>query len=318
MLAPKYQKLSPSSARRAQPFEINPYDLSVEIEHVLGKDDAAVIYRGTLKSLNNATKKSGYSQVAIKISHPPITPRSRRVFVNEIEALKTLNPNSHIMTMIGYMNTETDLMIVSELCQFGTLGALVHAHPCHYARHELCPTPSCFNTEELLSFFWQIADGLSFMSSNGIVHRDIVSENIFITDNLVAKVGGFKRCMIKTRAGDAEQQLPFYNQSIESLVEGEYSEKSDVWQFGNLLFEVFSGGYLPYYDLSKAQMLKMFDVNERPQPEDTCPEVVSNLIDHCWKTDSDRRPSFSQLKSLIATTFIRSRSPRNSSLSRSP
>ncbi|CAD5226839.1 unnamed protein product [Bursaphelenchus xylophilus] len=310
MLAPKYQKLSPCSERRIQPFEINPYDLSVEIEHVLGKDGNSVIYRGLLRSIKS--NKSSYSQVAIKISYPPITPKSRKAVANEIQALKTLKHNSHILSMVGYMNTETDLMIVSEFCQLGHLGGLIQSHPCHYANQELCSTVICFNAEELLSFFWQIADGLSFMTANEILHRDIAAENIFITDNMVAKVGGFKRCMIKRQIGDHDEELPFWNQAVETLLKGEYSEKSDVWQFGNLLFEVFSGGSLPFGDLSKEQIIQMFAENERPRPVRACPDIVSDLIDQCWKTDVDRRPSFSQLKSLIAATFIKSRSPKSS------
>lgn len=92
----------------------------------------------------------------------------------------------------------------------------------------MCPLRECFTTNDLLSFSWQIVDALSYMTSNDIVHRDVSAENCLLTENFVAKLSGFKRCMIKKRMGDADEDLGYQNKAIETVIQGEYSEKTDV------------------------------------------------------------------------------------------
>lgn len=58
---------------------------------------------------------------------------SRRVFAHEVEALKRVHLNPHVLSLLGYLSSPSDLMLVTEFCALGGLDRLLDQHPCHYA-----------------------------------------------------------------------------------------------------------------------------------------------------------------------------------------
>jgi len=86
--------------------------------------------------------------------------------------------------------------------------------------------------------------------------------------------------------------------AIESLANGCFSEKSDIWSFGILLYEFFSLGKKPYTD-DKCESLLQFllDGNRLPRPE-MATDPIYTLMKDCWLTDPCDRPTFAFLSSV--------------------
>jgi serine/threonine protein kinase len=55
-----------------------------------------------------------------------------------------------------------------------------------------------FEEELILGWFTQICLGLRYMHQRNIIHRDISTENVFITDDNTAKIGNFEQCLFLT------------------------------------------------------------------------------------------------------------------------
>lgn len=71
--------------------------------------------------------------------------------------------------------------------------------------------------------------------------------------------------------------------------------------FGVLLFELMTFGQLPYVDGDPTDMkdyLLQRNIMSKP-PE--CPDDVYQLMTQCWKFAPEDRPSFTVLKSALAT-----------------
>jgi serine/threonine protein kinase len=90
--------------------------------------------------------------------------------------------------------------------------------------------------------------GLNHMHTRKILHRDLKSANIFISNSGDAKIGdlGVSR-MLATHQKMAHTIVgtPFYLSP--ELCEGKpYNEKSDVWALGVIMFEMCSDGSLPF------------------------------------------------------------------------
>ncbi|MDH3725959.1 MAG: serine/threonine protein kinase [Myxococcales bacterium] len=97
--------------------------------------------------------------------------------------------------------------------------------------------------EQLLPVAQQIADALATAHAAGVIHRDLKPENLLITDNGQVKLADFGIARIPNADLTKEGQFlgtPCYA-APETLLKGEYSEKTDLFSFGAVLYEAASG-----------------------------------------------------------------------------
>ena len=82
--------------------------------------------------------------------------------------------------------------------------------------------------------------------------------------------------------------------SPEAITSGTFTEQSDVWAFGVLVWELFSYGDLPFIGKSDEQVVRHAQVEEgegltRP---DKCPDDVFLMMSSCWEYEALSRPTF--------------------------
>ncbi|XP_068175579.1 vascular endothelial growth factor receptor 2 isoform X1 [Antennarius striatus] len=154
--------------------------------------------------------------------------------------------------------------------------------------------------EDLISYSFQVAKGMEFLSSRKCIHRDLAARNILLSENNVVKICdfGLARDVYKdpdyVRKGDA--RLPLKWMAPETIFDRVYTTQSDVWSFGVLLWEIFSLGASPYpgvcIDESFCRRLKE-GTRMRP-PEYSPTEIYQTMLD-CWLDRPTDRPTFAEL-----------------------
>ena len=95
----------------------------------------------------------------------------------------------------------------------------------------------------LLEVGQQVADALSTAHAAGVIHRDLKPENLLITENGQVKLADFGIARVPNADLTKEGQFlgtPCYS-APETLKRGEYSEKSDLFSFGAVMYEAASG-----------------------------------------------------------------------------
>ena len=122
--------------------------------------------------------------------------------------------------------------------------------------------------KQLYHFFYKICKGMEFLERNKIVHGDLAARNILLHKHKsVAKVSdfGLSRSLYSSveDLANVSSGLPVRWMAPEVLKTRMVNNKSDVWSFGVLLWEVFSLGTVPYPTVSQIDM-KFIHVSQRP------------------------------------------------------
>ena len=103
-----------------------------------------------------------------------------------------------------------------------------------------------FTEEVILKIFTQICLGIQALHSLRIMHRDLKSANIFLTDENIVKVGDLNVSKLAGKDGlNYTQAGTPYFASPEVWRDKPYDFKSDIWSLGCIAYEM-TALHLPF------------------------------------------------------------------------
>jgi len=234
-------------------------------------------------------------KVAIKFLPHEVSLHSdeRERFTTEAKAAAALN-HPNIAQIYAIEETDDELFIVMEYVEGQDLREMIKAHQ-----------GKSLPIDDVLRYAEQISAALEAAHNKGVIHRDIKSSNIMITnDNRVkimdfglAKIaGGSPVTTVGTTIGTAAYISP------EQIYGNEVDNRTDIWSFGVVMYEMLTG-QLPFtgtYD----QAIMYLILNEPPlSPTELKPElppVLEILILTCLQKEPDYRfKDFGEILSLL-------------------
>jgi NIMA (never in mitosis gene a)-related kinase len=191
---------------------------------ILGKGSYGSALLVELKA--NPAKKFVVKEIAI--GH--LKPAEQKAAKTEAEVLHQM-AHSNITMYIESFVEGSKLFIVMEHADGGDLTATIQR------RKQLGHR---YPEDELMRIFVQICLALKHVHDANILHRDLKSQNIFLTMKGVVKLGDFGIAKVLDSSGDqARTQIgtPYYL-SPEICENKPYGSKSDVWSLGVVWYEL--------------------------------------------------------------------------------
>ncbi|XP_051025858.1 serine/threonine-protein kinase Nek5 [Acomys russatus] len=185
-----------------------------------------VIGEGTFGKVYLAKGKSERHHCVIKeISFA----KEQEASEKEVILLATMrHPN--IVTFFNSFQENSRLFIVMEYCDGGDLLQRIQKQQ-----------GVLFSEDQILCWFVQISLGLKHIHDRRILHRDIKSQNIFLSKNgMVAKLGDFGTARTLNNSTELAQTCagtPYYL-SPEICQNRPYNNKTDIWSLGCVLYEL--------------------------------------------------------------------------------
>jgi serine/threonine protein kinase len=157
-----------------------------------------------------------------------------------------------------------------------------------------------FSESQAANIINQIGQGLKYLHSYGIVHRDLKTENIMMTqlnDNGIIKIMDFGLSKI---VGPKEGLIDGYGTlsyvAPEVLLRDPYNKEIDIWSLGIILFLTLSG-HLPFMGSKQdaiARKIVYDDVEFDEDEWENRSQKVQDLISCCLEKKAEDRIKINQ------------------------
>ncbi|KAJ6294053.1 SERINE/THREONINE-KINASE HT1-LIKE PROTEIN [Salix viminalis] len=241
------------------------------------------IYRGIYKQID----------VAVKLVSQPEEDESLAAmlenhFISEVALLFRLrHPN--IITFVAACKKPPVFCIITEYLAGGSLRKFLHQQEPHSVPLNL-----------VLKLALDIAHGMQYLHSQGILHRDLKSENLLLGEDMSVKVADFGISCLESQCGSAKGFTGTYRwMAPEMIKEKHHTKKVDVYSFGIVLWELLTA-MTPFDNMTPEQAaFAVCQKNARPPLPPKCPLAYSHLINRCWSSNPDKRPHFDEIVAIL-------------------
>ncbi|XP_023246636.1 vascular endothelial growth factor receptor 1-like [Copidosoma floridanum] len=158
-------------------------------------------------------------------------------------------------------------------------------------------------TQDLISWAFQVACGMEFISQRKVAHGNLAVRNILLADNNIVKICdyGFSKITYESDYCSKSNKGPAPTKwmSIEAIRDGIIATMSDVWSFGVVMWELFTLAETPYLDMNGQDMYRNLIMGYRMEKPIYANNYIYNIMLRCWQAEPTSRPSFRELVRIL-------------------
>ncbi|XP_077646541.1 serine/threonine-protein kinase PAK 3-like [Lonchura striata] len=254
----------------------------------LGRGGFGAVY----KALNTSTGQ----QVAIKIMSLQ-EKMSEELAVNEILVMRdSRNPN--IVSYLDSYLVDAELCLVMEFMDGGTLFDVLRA--------------VYLEEGQIGAVCRECLQGLHFLHSRQVIHRDIKSGNVLVGMDGSVKLADFGLCaQLSPERSKRSSRVGTPSWMAPEVVRGEaYGPKVDIWSLGIMGLEMVEGE-APYERMARVRVFELIETNGPPKLQNPRHHsaLLRDFLRCCLQADEDRRWSAQEL---LQHPFVTSGEPASS------
>jgi len=161
-----------------------------------------------------------------------------------------------------------------------------------------------FDEQVVKSFTAQILEGLAYLHSKGILHRDLKADNMLVDHSGVCKISDFgisKRTEdINNNQSFTQMQGTVFWMAPEMILNHKqgYNAKIDIWSLGCVVLEMWAGRRPWDEETMYSALLKLANARLAPPvPEDVkLSPLADDFRQKCFAIDPNERLTAAELK----------------------
>ncbi|NXK36333.1 NEK4 kinase, partial [Piprites chloris] len=249
--------------------------------------------KGSYGEVSLARHRQDRKQYVIKkLNLRNASSRERRAAEQEAQLLSQLRHPNIVTYRESWQGQDGHLYIVMGFCEGGDL-----YHKLKEQKGKLLPE------NQVVEWFVQIAMALQYLHEKHILHRDLKTQNIFLTRTNIIKVGDLGIARVLENQYDMASTLigtPYY-MSPELFSNKPYNHKSDVWALGCCVYEMATLKHAFNAKDMNSLVYRIIEGKLPPMPKDYSPQLVA-IIQTMLSKKPEERPS---VKSILRQPYIK-------------
>ncbi|XP_077605779.1 serine/threonine-protein kinase Nek4 isoform X6 [Crocuta crocuta] len=237
-------------------------------------------------------RRDGRQYVIKKLNLRNASSRERRAAEQEAQLLSQLKHPNIVTYKESWEGGDGLLYIVMGFCEGGDLYRKLKEQ-----KGRLLPE------NQVVEWFVQIAMALQYLHEKHILHRDLKTQNVFLTRTNIIKVGDLGIARVLENQCDMASTLigtPYY-MSPELFSNKPYNYKSDVWALGCCVYEMATLKHAFNAKDMNSLVYRIIEGKLPPMPKDYSPELAE-LIRTMLSKRPEERPS---VRSILRQPYIK-------------
>ncbi|NWR68874.1 NEK1 kinase, partial [Centropus unirufus] len=245
------------------------------------------------KAILVKAKENGQQYVIKEINISKMSNKEREESRREVAVLANMKHPNIVLYRESFEENGC-LYIVMDYCEGGDLFKRINAQK-----------GILFSEDQILDWFVQICLALKHIHDRKILHRDIKSQNIFLTKDGTIQLGDFGIARVLNSTAELARTCigtPYYL-SPEICQNKPYNNKSDIWALGCVLYEMCTLKHAFEAGNMKNLVLKIIS-GPFPPVSTHYSYDLRNLLSQLFKRNPRNRPS---VNSILEKNFIAKR-----------
>ena len=241
---------------------------------------------GSYSTVYKVRRKADLKMYALKkVKLKNLSEKEKQNALNEIRILASIKSDHIITYKEAFIEKKQKILcLVTEFANKGDLFQKIT----YYKQMQ-----KSFEEKDIWNIFIQILQGLKCLHDHKILHRDLKSANIFLFNNNLAKIGDLNVSKVtKTGIGHTQTGTPYYA-SPEVWNDEAYTNKSDIWSLGCVLYEMMC--LTPPFKAENMEGLYHKIIKGKYKTNDKYSKELNEILKLLLNLDPKERPSCDEL-----------------------